>query len=241
VATEFDVPSGRPAAIPTPAPGDPEAGHALAEPGHHEALERGRGGGRVRQGRHPGHRAVAGAGRRGRGGQGGQAGRGRRAAVVPPCAVAASERRRRRRAARRGGRHRRAVDEAAGLGTDTLVLVVGGLPSGSRDLAGARPAGRRPDRRAGPARRGGRRPARAGTAAPDVLRRPGGPQHAGPGVGAGGALAGVGGRRGRGCVPRLVGPPGAAGDRGGGRPDRVLPGVRLGAARCRRTHCWRAA
>ncbi|HEX4361602.1 MAG TPA: sugar phosphate isomerase/epimerase family protein [Pseudonocardia sp.] len=34
--------------------------------------------------------------------------------------------------------NRRAVDEAAGLGTDTLVLVVGGLPSGSRDLAGAR-------------------------------------------------------------------------------------------------------
>ncbi|GAB3077428.1 sugar phosphate isomerase/epimerase family protein [Micromonospora schwarzwaldensis] len=34
--------------------------------------------------------------------------------------------------------NRRAVDEAAGLGTDCLVLVVGGLPPGSRDLAGAR-------------------------------------------------------------------------------------------------------
>ncbi|GAA3391746.1 sugar phosphate isomerase/epimerase family protein [Cryptosporangium minutisporangium] len=34
--------------------------------------------------------------------------------------------------------NRRAVDEAAALGTDTLVLVVGGLPTGSRDLAGAR-------------------------------------------------------------------------------------------------------
>lgn len=34
--------------------------------------------------------------------------------------------------------NRRAVDEAATLGTDTLVLVVGGLPDGSRDLAGAR-------------------------------------------------------------------------------------------------------
>lgn len=34
--------------------------------------------------------------------------------------------------------NRRAIEEAAELGTDTLVLVVGGLPDGSRDLAGAR-------------------------------------------------------------------------------------------------------
>jgi sugar phosphate isomerase/epimerase len=34
--------------------------------------------------------------------------------------------------------NRRALDEAAELGTDTLVLVVGGLPPGSRDLPGAR-------------------------------------------------------------------------------------------------------
>lgn len=34
--------------------------------------------------------------------------------------------------------NRRAVDEAAALGTDCLVLVVGGLPPGSRDLPGAR-------------------------------------------------------------------------------------------------------
>jgi sugar phosphate isomerase/epimerase len=34
--------------------------------------------------------------------------------------------------------NRRAVDEAAQLGTGTLVLVVGGLPAGSKDLAGAR-------------------------------------------------------------------------------------------------------
>ncbi|WP_035855517.1 sugar phosphate isomerase/epimerase family protein [Cryptosporangium arvum] len=34
--------------------------------------------------------------------------------------------------------NRRAIDEAVALGTDTLVLVVGGLPPGSRDLAGAR-------------------------------------------------------------------------------------------------------
>lgn len=34
--------------------------------------------------------------------------------------------------------NRRAVDEAAALGTDCLVMVVGGLPVGSRDLPGAR-------------------------------------------------------------------------------------------------------
>ena len=34
--------------------------------------------------------------------------------------------------------NRRAIDEAAMLGTGTLVLVVGGLPAGSRDLPGAR-------------------------------------------------------------------------------------------------------
>lgn len=34
--------------------------------------------------------------------------------------------------------NRRAIDEAAGLGTDCLVMVVGGLPPGSRDLFGAR-------------------------------------------------------------------------------------------------------
>jgi sugar phosphate isomerase/epimerase len=34
--------------------------------------------------------------------------------------------------------NRRAVDEAATLGADCLVMVVGGLPDGSRDLAGAR-------------------------------------------------------------------------------------------------------
>jgi sugar phosphate isomerase/epimerase len=36
--------------------------------------------------------------------------------------------------------NRRAVDEAAALGTDVLVLVGGGLPDGSRDLDGARAA-----------------------------------------------------------------------------------------------------
>lgn len=34
--------------------------------------------------------------------------------------------------------NRRAIDEAATLGSDTLVLVCGGLPAGSRDISGAR-------------------------------------------------------------------------------------------------------
>jgi sugar phosphate isomerase/epimerase len=34
--------------------------------------------------------------------------------------------------------NRRAIDEAVALGTDTLVLVCGGLPNGSRDIAAAR-------------------------------------------------------------------------------------------------------
>ena len=34
--------------------------------------------------------------------------------------------------------NRRAIDEAAALSADCLVMVVGGLPEGSRDLAGAR-------------------------------------------------------------------------------------------------------
>lgn len=34
--------------------------------------------------------------------------------------------------------NRRAIDEAAALGAECLVMVVGGLPAGSRDLAGAR-------------------------------------------------------------------------------------------------------
>jgi sugar phosphate isomerase/epimerase len=36
--------------------------------------------------------------------------------------------------------NRKAVLEAAGVGTDVLILVVGGLPTGSRDLPGARTA-----------------------------------------------------------------------------------------------------
>lgn len=34
--------------------------------------------------------------------------------------------------------NRAAIDEAAALGTAELIMVVGGLPAGDRDLAGAR-------------------------------------------------------------------------------------------------------
>ena len=34
--------------------------------------------------------------------------------------------------------NRRAIEEAASLGADCLLLVVGGLPEGSRDIAGTR-------------------------------------------------------------------------------------------------------
>lgn len=132
--TELDVPSGLPAAVPTPAPGDPRlarlslnqrsipswsvaeavAGCATAgvpaiglwrEPVTETGLDEAA-------------RLVADAGLR----------------VSSLC---------------RGGfltggdpealeDNRLALDEAAALGTDTLVLVVGGLPEGSRDLPGAR-------------------------------------------------------------------------------------------------------
>ena len=37
--------------------------------------------------------------------------------------------------------NKKAIDEAAAIGADCLVLVVGGLPEGSRDIAGARAMG----------------------------------------------------------------------------------------------------
>ena len=42
--------------------------------------------------------------------------------------------------------NKRAIDEAAALGADCLVLVVGGLPAGSKDIAAARRDGARRDR-----------------------------------------------------------------------------------------------
>jgi sugar phosphate isomerase/epimerase len=138
VATEFDVPSGRPAAIPTPAPGDPR----LARLSLNQATTK----------RWSVAEAVDGCARAGISAIGlwreqvADAGVGRAAKLVADAGLRVSS-------LCRGGfltaadstgqrvaleDNRRAVDEAAALGTDTLVLVVGGLPPGSRDLAGAR-------------------------------------------------------------------------------------------------------
>ena len=85
-------------------------------------------------------RAVARQGGRG-GRRGSRRARGarRRADASPACAAAASSPRPARGAI---DDNRRAIEEAATLGTDLLVLVCGGLPEGSRDLAGARAHGR---------------------------------------------------------------------------------------------------
>ena len=64
--------------------------------------------------------------------------------------------------------NRRAVDEAAAIGAQCLVLVVGGLPKGSRDLADARRAGARRHRRAAALCAAGQHAARDRAAASDV-------------------------------------------------------------------------
>jgi sugar phosphate isomerase/epimerase len=138
VATELDVPSGQPAAIPTPAPGDPR----LTKLSLNQATTK-----------HWGLAdAVDGCARAGIPAIGlwreqvAEVGVARAAKLTADAGLRVSS-------LCRGGfltapdpagqraaleDNRRAVDEAAGLGTDTLVLVVGGLPPGSRDLAGAR-------------------------------------------------------------------------------------------------------
>lgn len=133
-----DVPSGRPAAVPTPRPGDPRLARLSLNQkttdrwSVAEAVA-----GCVRAGlpsiglwREPvqaigvptAARLVADAGLR----------------VSSLCRggfLTAADPARRRRAL---DDNRRAVDEAAELGAACLVMVVGGLPEGSRDLAGAR-------------------------------------------------------------------------------------------------------
>ncbi len=68
--------------------------------------------------------------------------------------------------------NKRAVDEAAALGADALVLVVGGLPEGSRDIAARARHGARRHRRRPAARARVEDPARDRAAASDVCRRP---------------------------------------------------------------------
>ncbi|WP_308250111.1 sugar phosphate isomerase/epimerase family protein [Sphaerisporangium fuscum] len=131
---EVDVPSGRPAAIPTPAPGDPR----LARLSLNQWTTR-----------HLGvAEAVDGCARSGIPAIGlwrqqvAEHGLAEAAKLVRDAGLHVSS-------LCRGGfltaagaaaldDNRRAIDEAATLGADCLVLVVGGLPEGSRDLAGAR-------------------------------------------------------------------------------------------------------
>ncbi len=130
--------------------------------------------------------------------------------------------------------NRRALDEAAALGAPCLVMVVGGLPDGSRDLVGAR------DRVAD---RIGQLVPHARDVGVRIALEPLHPMFCsdravlstlGQAVELGVAVPG-GGRRGRRRrLPRVVGPGGARRHRRRGGADRVLPGVRLGAAARRR-------
>jgi len=130
--TEVDVPSGAPAAIATPAPGDPR----LARLSLNQATTK----------RLTVHEAVDGCVRAGLPAIGlwrepvADAGLAESARMVADAGLRVSS-------LCRGGffttdagvdETRRAVEEAAALGTDCLVLVVGGLPEGSRDLPAAR-------------------------------------------------------------------------------------------------------
>jgi sugar phosphate isomerase/epimerase len=138
VSTGPDVPSGRPAAVPTPAPGDPR----LAQLSLNQAT--------VKQWTLS--EAVDGCARAGIPAIGlwrepvAELGVPRAAKLVAEAGLRVSSLCRGgfltavddagRRAALDD--NRRAIDEAAALGTDTLVMVVGGLPEGSKDLPGAR-------------------------------------------------------------------------------------------------------
>lgn len=132
--TEYDVPSGRPAGLPTPRPGDPR----LARLSVNQMTVRGWS---VAE-------AVDGCVRAGLPAIGlwrdhvAACGLAKSARLVADAGLRVSS-------LCRGGfltgdrkaaldDNRRALDEAAELRTGTLVLVVGGLPEGSRDLRGAR-------------------------------------------------------------------------------------------------------
>lgn len=138
MSTEPDVPSGRPAAIPTPAPGDLR----LAQLSLNQAT--------VKQWTLS--EAVDGCARAGIPAIGlwrepvAELGVPRAAKLVADAGLRVSSLCRGGflTAADEAGQraalddNRRAIDEAAALGTDTLVMVIGGLPEGSKDLPGAR-------------------------------------------------------------------------------------------------------
>lgn len=109
--------------------------------------------------------------------------------------------------------NRAAVDEAATLGTDTLVLVSGGLPGRLEGPARGAGADRRRAGGAGPVRRRAGRAAGHRAPPPHVRRGPLCGVHPCPGPGPRGTLPGGPGGRHRRHVPHLVG-------RHGSRPDR---------------------
>ena len=129
--------------------------------------------------------------------------------------------------------NRRAIDEAATLGTDALVLVCGGLPAGSRDLDGAR--GTSPTRSA----RWPRTPPRPGVTLaieplhPMFCRRPLRGRHPRPGPRPRRARPGRRGRRRRRHLPPVVGRPGVPRrSPRAGRPDRAPSSSPTGSPRC---------
>ena len=129
--------------------------------------------------------------------------------------------------------NRRAIEEAHELGAQCLVLVVGGLPPGSKDLIGARNQVRDGIAAILPGGARGRRAARHRAAAPDAGRRARVHQHARAGPQPVRHPRRGPGRRGR-RLSRVVGPEAAKPDRARGQaaPARV-PHLRLALADAR--------
>ena len=123
--------------------------------------------------------------------------------------------------------NRLAVEQAAALGTDVLVLVCG--PPRTRDLAAARATIEAGHRAAAPARARARRAARDRAAAPDDDRRALGDRDARRGARHGRADRRRPRRRRDRRLPHVLGPADRRADRARGGPDPRLPRQRLAA------------
>ena len=121
--------------------------------------------------------------------------------------------------------NRRAVEEAAALGTDALVLVCG--PPATKDLQQARATIEARDREAAAARERARRPARHRAAAPDDDRRAQRHHHARRGARHRRADRRSRRRRRDRRLPHVLGPAARAQHRPRQGPDRRLPRQRL--------------